>query len=311
MTGLKIAMVWLANWALFKRRISSSVLPENMEPQITSMQPDFLKLSENISLLLQSSANLEKFCFMRKTGLQILSEIREALDVISGKMAEVELQLAELEGFMDVEEPAAEELAEESPVAEEPVAAQPVVETPAVEEPVAEVPVFEEPAVEPPVVDQPVVDQPVVEEPIDVVLDDISDSDILAGLSEPEPLSSPLLDPPAPAVSSPVSIPVAESVKPKQAVIDVMADKCAWRTDIPGSPVRNIISGISLNDRILFINSLFKGDAQAFQATIALFNTYETLDQAEEFIRSNYPGWNLDSEIVYRFMMAVRRKLGR
>ncbi len=270
------------------------------------MQPDFLKLSENISLLLQSSANLEKFCFMRKTGLQILSEIREALDVISGKMAEVELQLAELEGFMDVEDPAAEELAEESPVAEEPAVETPVVETPPVEEPVAEVPVVDEPAVE-----LPVVDQPVVEEPIDVVLDDISESDILAGLSEPEPLSSPLLDPPAPAVSSPVSIPVAESVKPKQAVIDVMADKCAWRTDIPGSPVRNIISGISLNDRILFINSLFKGDAQAFQATIALFNTYETLDQAEEFIRSNYPGWNLDSEIVYRFMMAVRRKLGR
>ena len=265
---------------------------------------------------------------MRKTGLQILSEIREALDVISGKMAEVELQLAELEGFMDVEEPVGEDSEEEEPVAEtpaaatpvaaepvaeapavvveEPAAAQPVVETPAVEEPVAEVPVFEEAAVEP-----PVVDQPVVEEPIDVVLDDISESDILAGLSEPEPLSSPLLDPPAPAVSSPASIPVAESVKPKQAVIDVMADKCAWRTDIPGSPVRNIISGISLNDRILFINSLFKGDAQAFQATIALFNTYETLDQAEEFIRSNYPGWNLDSEIVYRFMMAVRRKLGR
>ena len=275
---------------------------------------------------------------MRKTGLQILSEIREALDVISGKMAEVELQLAELEGFMDVEEPVGEDSEEEEPVAEtpaaatpvatepvaeapavvveepvaevpaavEPAAAQPVVETPAVEEPVAEVPVFEEAAVEP-----PVVDQPLVEEPLDVVLDDISESDILAGLSEPEPLSSPLLDPPAPAVSSPASIPVAESVKPKQAVIDVMADKCAWRTDIPGSPVRNIISGISLNDRILFINSLFKGDAQAFQATIALFNTYETLDQAEEFIRSNYPGWNLDSEIVYRFMMAVRRKLGR
>ena len=140
---------------------------------------------------------------MRKTGLQILSEIREALDVISGKMAEVELQLAELEGFMDVEEPVGEDSEEEESVAEtpaaatpvaaepvaevpaavEPAAAQPVAETPAVEEPVAEVPVLEEAAVEP-----PVVDQPLVEEPIDVVLDDISDSDILAGLSEPEPL---------------------------------------------------------------------------------------------------------------------------
>ena len=133
---------------------------------------------------------------------------------------------------------------------------------------------------------------------------------------EPEPVafepelveleSGPVVD--LPAEDEPVRV---EAVKPRPAVIDVMAGKCAWRTDIPGSPVRNIISGISLNDRILFINTLFKGDAQAFQATIALFNSYETLSQAEDFIRSNYPGWNLDSEVVYRFMMAVRRKLGK
>ena len=68
------------------------------------MQPDFLKLSENISLLLHSYANLGKFCVMEKTGMQILSEIREALDVIHEKLAEVELQLGELEGFMDFSE---------------------------------------------------------------------------------------------------------------------------------------------------------------------------------------------------------------
>ena len=39
---------------------------------------------------------------MKKTGWQILSEIREALGVINGKIAEVELQLAELEGLLTV-----------------------------------------------------------------------------------------------------------------------------------------------------------------------------------------------------------------
>ena len=125
-----------------------------------------------------------------------------------------------------------------------------------------------------------------------------------APVFEPEPVIAPEPEPhPVESVNA--------AARPKPAVIDVMAEKCAWKTDIPGTPVRNIISGISLNDRILFINTLFKGDAQAFQATIALFNSYETLDQAEAFIRSNYPGWNLESEVVYRFMMAVRRKLGR
>ena len=40
--GLPIAIFNLAYCALFKRRMSSSVLPENIEPQITSIQPDEL-----------------------------------------------------------------------------------------------------------------------------------------------------------------------------------------------------------------------------------------------------------------------------
>ena len=48
MLGLKMAIFWLANCARRSLRMSSSVLPENIEPQMTSMQPDFLKLSEYI-----------------------------------------------------------------------------------------------------------------------------------------------------------------------------------------------------------------------------------------------------------------------
>ena len=233
---------------------------------------------------------------MKKTGWQILSEIRETLGVINGKIAEVELQLAELEGFMDFDEKAVPiDLDEVSVDLSEPV----VVPEP---EPV----VVPEP--EPVVVPEPdpvIVPESVVT-PEPVVVPEPEPGPVF--VSEPEPVLAPEPEPvsaPEPEAAAP------EMPKPKPAVIDVMAEKCAWRTDIPGSPVRNIISGISLNDRILFVNTLFKGDAQAFQATIALFNSYETLSQAEEFIRTNYPGWNLDSEVVYRFMMAVRRKLNR
>ncbi len=244
---------------------------------------------------------------MKKTGWQILSEIREALGVINGKIAEVELQLAELEGFMDFDEEAAPQsapAAEPAPVAEPAPAAEPVpVAEPA---PVEAVSIdLDEVSVdlsEPVVVPEP---EPVIV-PEPVVVPEPEPGPVF--VSEPEPVLAPEPEPvsaPEPEAAAP------EMPKPKPAVIDVMAEKCAWRTDIPGSPVRNIISGISLNDRILFVNTLFKGDAQAFQATIALFNSYETLSQAEDFIRSNYPGWNLDSEVVYRFMMAVRRKLSR
>ncbi|OPZ96167.1 MAG: hypothetical protein BWY72_01783 [Bacteroidetes bacterium ADurb.Bin416] len=39
MAGLKISTRCLAMVARFSRRMSSSVLPENMEPQITSIRP--------------------------------------------------------------------------------------------------------------------------------------------------------------------------------------------------------------------------------------------------------------------------------
>lgn len=236
---------------------------------------------------------------MKKTGLQILSEIREALDIIHGKLAEVEIQLAELEGFMDFEEepapaagpaPVVEPEPEPLPEPEPVVAPEPVVEPEPVFTPEPEPLPEPEPVPEPePAIALEPEPEPVPFEPELVELE-----------------SAPIVD--MPAEAEPVR---EETVKPRPAVIDVMAAKCAWKTDIPGSPVRNIISGISLNDRILFINTLFKGDAGAFQSTIALFNSFESLSQAETFIHDNYPGWNLDSEVVYRFMMAVRRKLSK
>ena len=52
MRGLKISTRRRANSARFRRRISSSVLPENIEPHITSIQPFWLAFSKNILLLL-------------------------------------------------------------------------------------------------------------------------------------------------------------------------------------------------------------------------------------------------------------------
>lgn len=100
-----------------------------------------------------------------------------------------------------------------------------------------------------------------------------------------------------------------EVKKPKKAVIDVMSDKLKWKTDIAGSPVKNIISAISLNDRAQFINNLFKQDPSKFQEAITRLNGMSSLDEAEAYIAQTHPDWNLHSEVVYRFMMAVRRKL--
>lgn len=155
-------------------------------------------------------------------------------------------------------------------------------------------------------------------------VDDLPFDDDLPLEAEPEPIPEPAEEPalepmldiepelvtkstPEPAPKSKVSI--LDSQKAETAVMDVMAEKQAWRTDRPGSQVKNVISAISLNDRVLLINVLFKEDPILFQNTISAFNNMTSLDEAIAYINANFPDWDLNSEPVYRLMMAVRRKL--
>ncbi len=106
-----------------------------------------------------------------------------------------------------------------------------------------------------------------------------------------------------------VKPPILDSAKADTAVMDVLAERQAWRIDRPGSAVKNVISAISLNDRVLLINVLFGEDPMLFQETISAFNNMQDLEEAVSYIKANFPDWDLDSEPVYRLMMAVRRKL--
>ena len=162
-----------------------------------------------------------------------------------------------------------------------------------VEEPVEEV--IEEqllPAVE--------VDLPVVEEEVQAEEDD--DLPFFDVPEEPVVTAAPKVEQ-APA-------PKAEDAPAeKVAVIDIMTQKHRWRTAIPGAPVKDIRGAIALMDRVLFINTLFGTDPMAFQETLTQINQMQTLDQAVEYLASSHPEWDFDSDVVYSFMMAVRRKI--
>lgn len=83
----------------------------------------------------------------------------------------------------------------------------------------------------------------------------------------------------------------------------------AWRKDMPGPEVKDVRSAISLNDRVMFINTLFRDDSMLFQDVINKINALTTLEKAVQYLKENFPEWDMDSELVYRFMMSVRRKI--
>ena len=271
-----------------------------------------------------------------------MSSIRIQLEKLDAKMAELQQvvdpeDVAAMPIDLDIDEMDVPVMAEEVIVDDDlPFVEEPISEEPVIEEPVAELPVEEsvaepedvepEPESEPePLQVEPIVEAvPVVE--VEPVAEELSYESVFAMPEpEPEPEPEPVFEPaqepaPQPVVedddddlplfAEPKTIYQAaiESPKAKKAVIDVMTEKEAWRTDMVGTPVRDLLSAISLNDRVQFINVLFQGDPVIFQQVRAKINGMTSLDEVVEYVTANF-NWDMSSQVVYRFMMAVRRKV--
>ena len=210
---------------------------------------------------------------MENRDQQILSEITSLIESIKSQLAVLEDKLAQITMSPVLEEedlaPIDLEIIEDEDVAD-------VVEMP-VEEPVEEL--IEEPVeTEEPVEDD---DLPFFEEKMEAN-DEITET---------------------------VEETVEEKKEEQKAVIDAMASKQAWRTDMPGLAVKDIRSAISLNDRLIFINYLFHEDPMAFQESLTKINALQSLDEVVSMLAESHPEWDFESEVVYRFMMAVRRKI--
>ena len=244
----------------------------------------------------------------------MMASLRQQMEMLDAKMAQLQqLTQSDDEGItpivLDIDtfaepveesvEESVEELVEDLPSDDLPFDLP--VEVP-VEEPVEVL--IEEP-VEQVVEDLPMelVAEEVVEEPV-VVEPEIQQEPVAE--TQPEPVPEPVVE----KQPEPVAEPEVEK-KPvvQEAIIDVMTEKQAWRTAMPGTPVKDVRLAISLHERVLFINHLFSEDPMAFQTAVNKVNASESLEQVVEYVKETYPQWDLESDLVYRFMMAVRRKI--
>lgn len=246
---------------------------------------------------------------------QILSEIKSMMASIRSQLERLDAKMAELQQVVDPEEfdstPIDIEIDETVPAAGLPVEEPQIVE-------VQEIPLEVED------------DLPLEKTPEDVLEDELVEEipfEEIQVEEAPESIEDVLRDLPAAVeeetveevddddlpgvfdIPEPVTVADKASVEAKPILNEVITADYAWRKDMPGTPVRDIRSAISLNDRVIFINLLFKEDAQAFVDTLSKINAMETLDQAVGFVCASFPEWDLSSELVYRFMMAVRRKV--
>ena len=236
---------------------------------------------------------------MENNQQQILSEIKTLMASVRNQLEELDAKIAlwqQLADPLEADIPIDLDFDLDVAVQEVPVVVEQVAEQVAevaVEqdaEPVAEVAVEQEAE---PVAEY--VEEPVIES---APAEDASADDDLPFFDVPEEIFQP----------EPAVCPVQKTVE-KPAVIDVMTEKQTWRTAMPGSPVKDVRSAIALMDRVLFINSLFGADAMAFQEALNQINQMQSLDEAVEYLAAIHPEWDFNSQTVYSFMMAVRRKV--
>ena len=229
-------------------------------------------------------------------GQEILSEIKELVSSISKELALIETKMSEYQSLYESDEDRIESLDLEDDYflnITTAISSPATIERPQPEpepEPVAEPQLEPEPAAEPIAVPEP---EPAAEPAAEPT-------------AEPEPVAEPTAVPEPKQKPKPKPQPEAEQ---STAIVDKLAAKQRWRTDMPGSPVKDIRSAIALNDRVLFINTLFDKDPVRFQADLTAINGMDTLAQAIDYFQEHHPEWNFDSDTVYRFMMAVRRRV--
>lgn len=274
-----------------------------------------------------------------------LAELRQKMDIIEEQLScllsrieeepesetlvsqmetpEVEKVPGATEDIPEVEE--TPEVAEDIPEVEEaPAATEDIPEVEEVPAAIEDIPEVEETSE----VAEDIAENDLQTEDIPVAMEDIPEIDDL-----PEEEDAPIMEAPVAADETPIDIDIvlpsasekiestageevrvsineAGERKLAKSVGDAASEKPRWRIDRPGSPVRNIISAISLNDRVLFIKTLFGEDPLVFQESISALNSMSTMEEAEAYIGDRFPDWKMSSDVVYRFMMAVRRKLG-
>src|SRR5574344_2113246 len=296
-----MVIFWFANWALLSLLISSSVFPENIDPHITSMHPDFLVFSENIfvTLIVGFCKYSHKIAVMEDKKQEFLSEVNTTLEALESKVYALERTASSRVSFpsfgslsksiepidLSLDDVELGTAIEPEPVDREPVAIASAKEETAKAETEEDMPLeaFASPS--------PAVEKPTKSEKAE------------PAKKKPEEEGLLLDDSPKPEV------PKTEPKPHHKKAADLMSQQYAWRVDAAGSPVANIISAIALNDRVLFINTLFGQDPALFQSALSKFNSMNSLEEALEYIQETYPKWNMSSQIMYKFMMAVRRKL--
>lgn len=88
-------------------------------------------------------------------------------------------------------------------------------------------------------------------------------------------------------------------------------DKKELSETIIAEPIKDLKKGISINDRHLFINDLFRGDEAMFDRSIKTINSFHIFSEAEYWMQRELflkLAWDEKQETTQAFMQLIKRR---
>lgn len=133
--------------------------------------------------------------------------------------------------------------------------------------------------------------------------------------------AEPVVNNPVATDSPAIETPAANDKKQKQAVIDLFSEESPntsapdkGDTTLSGkfqqSKIDNLKAAIGINEKFQFINELFDGNTNEYNAAVDQLNAFADSENANIYL-NNLQGiyhWNMDNPVIRNFMDLVKRR---
>ena len=127
---------------------------------------------------------------------------------------------------------------------------------------------------------------------------------------EAEPVAEPVAEPEAVAEPEPAFELETKPEKEPEIVGDLFAPM-ANRPTVADSLAKYKNSGplndiIPLNDRLLYLKVLFSDNRELYDSTLSRLQSFDRLQQAEDYLGTHFPSWELSSPAVQKFLSQLK-----
>ena len=277
-------------------QVKATVSNEELEVKIENSLND-KSTNDNLKIAIDDSVTSDE---LNSTSIENEVPSDEKIEITSQENSEIveEEIISEVKSEINLEEESTSKTEEEIEITTDEKASEEDLNKDQLDDTLDFEPIFELAAETPVEENEPQVVEEIVFEPKKQEPKQISFEDLLG-----QNYTEPIFDKPSNTVTSSPKIVKQEVVK--EAAIEVEKTVSLYEKSVG-------VINVGLNDRVAFVKNLFSDSTEDYNRVISQLNTFDTLQEAQEFIedmvKPDYNNWTGKEEYEERFMEIVAKK---